>query len=491
MHYHLTTIRALISLSLLPLLLGACTSGASFNSTPTMSLPPVPTHLPTQTPAPFPAAKLLWNLAISENETGTWCDSMPVYARGYNWARQMIIDTAQQYQLPDWNATGQFGVEYQVGGSALGLPANVYVTTNPDGTLCIDVNSPLPAGDYPVEIVFTISTSSPPDFPQIPPDSRILLLKVMPPVDLSRTADDLLLVSADGILIVDATRMEMTRLATGSYPLGPAWSPDGSRVTWFEGAGEVIVINADGSGLREIAPGAFDPDWSPDGKQIAFTGYAGVQVRNSTFGSIQIAQPDGSGAVSIAQGSNPQWSPGANEIAYLLNDGLWLVGVEGGAPRLLAGDISVPVRTPGQDASREFSWSPDGSRIAYITRSQNGGVGFLSLAARDGSTPVHLVDLAQSIASINGAAIPVWSPDGNTIALICDGLCLAGMDGSLRRVPQEMWISSLTWSRDGTKVYMSVAENEFSGILVYDMAGGTISPVLVSNFRGIRGLEAR
>jgi Tol biopolymer transport system component len=63
--------------------------------------------------------------------------------------------------------------------------------------------------------------------------------------------------------------------------VGIAWSPDGSRLVLAMEAGEgepynpragIYVLNADGSGLRQISSGRSDlwPTWSPDGTRIAF-----------------------------------------------------------------------------------------------------------------------------------------------------------------------------------------------------------------------------
>jgi opacity protein-like surface antigen len=70
----------------------------------------------------------------------------------------------------------------------------------------------------------------------------------------------------------------------------PAWSPDGKQIAFVDhrGAGDLYVMNADGSGLRQLTQsslppaanyGARQPAWSPDGSRIAFGyGYTGISV---------------------------------------------------------------------------------------------------------------------------------------------------------------------------------------------------------------------
>lgn len=247
------------------------------------------------------------------------------------------------------------------------------------------------------------------------------------------------------------------------------------------------MINADGSGQTDVSVGAFDSDWSTDGNRIAFSFYTGVQIANSSYANIQIANPDGSGVINLTEGSDPQWSPVANEIAYLLNDELWLVQPEDGTPRRLADDIYVPLRIPGQDAEKAFAWAPDGSRIAYVSRKTNQAV-YLSVVGLDGTAPMHLVDFGQLTSTINGADKPIWSPDESHIALDCGGLCIADMNGSILKVPDALWISSIAWSRDGKRVYVG---NWNQGIYVYDMTTGRVAPVLISDFRSFSGFALR
>lgn len=94
-------------------------------------------------------------------------------------------------------------------------------------------------------------------------------------------------------------RRELIDLGEGRSPGGLAWSPDGSRLAFHSvrgsGQGQVYVVGADGSGLRQLTrspplsaraglSGGASPTWSPDGSRIAFR----------RFGLLYTMAPDGS-----------------------------------------------------------------------------------------------------------------------------------------------------------------------------------------------------
>jgi TolB protein len=178
--------------------------------------------------------------------------------------------------------------------------------------------------------------------------------------------------------------------ATGGTPRrvtakGPSyfhgWSPDGRWLAYTgQRNGEFDVYKIPVTGGNEIrltsAPGLDDgPEFTPDGKYIYFN--------SSRSGRMQIwrMRPDGSGQQQITNDGFNNWfphiSPDGKSIAYIAfppdvaaDDHpfykhvlLRLIPVSGGPARVIAyvyggqGTINVP------------SWSPDGTRLAFVSNS--------------------------------------------------------------------------------------------------------------------------
>jgi TolB protein len=79
------------------------------------------------------------------------------------------------------------------------------------------------------------------------------------------------------ILRVGGTVRSIARLPDSSYYADgvPSFSPDGRQIV-FQGieSNEVMIVNADGTGMRALAQGD-SPAFSPDGTQIAYSGGEG------------------------------------------------------------------------------------------------------------------------------------------------------------------------------------------------------------------------
>jgi acylaminoacyl-peptidase len=112
----------------------------------------------------------------------------------------------------------------------------------------------------------------------------------------------------------------------------------------------------------------------------------------------------------LEYGSDPQISPDGETIVYVrrsmdieadrVRGALWMIDIDSGSHRPLL---------DGETAGGSPRWSPDGSRIAF-------------LSSRDGGKPdlkVHLIeaDRTYSLAQLQeGTSAPVWSPDGENLA---------------------------------------------------------------------------
>ncbi|NIN72654.1 MAG: prolyl oligopeptidase family serine peptidase [Gemmatimonadetes bacterium] len=102
-------------------------------------------------------------------------------------------------------------------------------------------------------------------------------------------------------------------------------------------------------------------------------------------------------------------SPDGEQVAFVVTQidsaadayysHLWLAGMSGRSVRQL---------TRGAVRDRDPAWSPDGSKIAFVSGRGEGGAQIYILPL-EGGEPWALTDLE------NGASNPVWSPDGSTI----------------------------------------------------------------------------
>jgi dipeptidyl aminopeptidase/acylaminoacyl peptidase len=187
----------------------------------------------------------------------------------------------------------------------------------------------------------------------------------------------------------------------------PAWAPDGNRiaVSYHDvAAGGIHVVAAAGGAATRITqqPNDFDPAWSPDGQRIAF-------VRNENrFDRLFVMNADGSGVRVLTDANvhvqDPEWSPDGSRFVFSNGGDIFLVNVDGTGFRQLTGR-----GTPGElRGGRWPSWSPDGSTIVFSA------VDSIRLIQGDGSGNRELVPRLREVWELS------WSPDGTRIAFIND-----------------------------------------------------------------------
>jgi TolB protein len=147
----------------------------------------------------------------------------------------------------------------------------------------------------------------------------------------------------------------------------PQWSPDGRRIVLVRMNGTakprhgqaIFVVNADGTGLRRVAPWKLragdGPDWSPDGKEILFRS---PETEDFLLCNLFTIHPDGTGLRQVTHLApttklySASFSPDGTAITF------GMTGVDGQADvwtmRSDGSGVTPLTRTPQWDSAPDW-----------------------------------------------------------------------------------------------------------------------------------------
>jgi Tol biopolymer transport system component len=191
----------------------------------------------------------------------------------------------------------------------------------------------------------------------------------------------------------------VVQITSGQYEHeGGRWSPDASKIVcntsegWTTAGLPIVVFNVNGTGRKVIAIGR-SMAWSPDGRRIAYSyvpyGELGV---NASY--IYVINVDGTGFAQLTAGDlrddNPCWSPDGSRL-YFVSDR----------------------HNPGEATLDTYVMNPDGTDIRRITDTPNGWTAIHDISA-DGTTML----VVSSLAGVFPYATYAMSVDTLVITLI-------------------------------------------------------------------------
>ena len=203
--------------------------------------------------------------------------------------------------------------------------------------------------------------------------------------------------------------------AAGLPALSPAWSHDGRTVAYtaFLRSGQPIVLQDLATGARQVLPGTeyglnITPEFSPDDRLLA---YAHGDENGTDLYTYDLARHCCLTRLTVGRyydNLSPAWSPDGSRIAFISSrtgqPQLYVMAADGSGQEVMASfDFGVTGQTNGPE------WSPDGQSVAFHRE-----VG--------GTPQVFVLDVAtRGVRQLTGEGRnedPTWAPDSRHLAFV-------------------------------------------------------------------------
>lgn len=314
--------------------------------------------------------------------------------------------------------------------------------------------------------------------PQRSPDGRWVAYTVTTADSTTdRNDTDVWMVSWDG-------RETLQLTSTPAGESRPRWSPDGRYLAFLSSrqdsdGGQVWLLDRRGGEARrltEVKGGVSDYAWSPDGARLVLVA----------------RDPEQADSAGGGKGDDERPEPIVVDRYQFKSDGDGYL--DSRATHLYLYDVAarrLDTLTAGRYDERQPAWSPDGTRIAFVTKrgddpDRSNDTNVWVVEARPGAAPRQLTTHPGSDGD------PAWSPDGRSIAYLQGGdparasysrdrLAIIPAEGGTPRVLTEALdrgVSSPEWTADGRALLVTVTDDQAVHLARVDARSGRLERLI-------------